>query len=108
MNKLFYEVITNKFGNALALVNLVLIAMHTSGISERLGLFNMIRLSFLVSVPSRLAAVVIFNERLLAYWSSPSSMAKYSLVTLVLIYFQWVTVGWMAQKISRAVQPICF
>ena len=97
----------NRLGNVLALLNLFLMALHASGISERLGLINMIRLSFLVSVPSRLAAAVIFNERLLPYWSSSSSLAKYSLITLTLIYFQWVTVGWMAQKISRAVQPKC-
>jgi len=108
MNKLFYEVITNRLGNVLALFNLFLIALHASGVSERMGLINMIRLSYLVSVPSRLAAAVVFNETLLPYWSSTSPLAKYSLITLTLIYFQWVTVGWMAQKIARAIQPDCF
>jgi hypothetical protein len=106
MNKLFYEVITHRLGNVLALIDLFLIALHSSGISERLGLVNMIRLSFLLSVPSRLASAVIFNERLLPYWSLPSSLAKYSFIALVLIYFQWVTIGWIAQKISRAIQPM--
>ena len=107
MNKLFYDVVTNRLGNVLALINLFLIGLHTSGISERLGLINMIRLSYLVSVPANVGAAIIFNERLLPYWSLPSSLAKYSLPTLLLIYFQWITIGWMTQKISRAIQPHC-
>jgi hypothetical protein len=108
MTRSIYEILTNRLGNALALINLFLITLHASGISERLGLTNLIRLSFLVSVPSRIAAGVLFNERLLPYWSFPSSLAKYSLITLTLIYFQWVTIGWLAQKISAKVQPRCF
>lgn len=105
MSKLFYAVITNRLGNVLALINLFLIAVHSAGVSERLGLINMIRFSFLLSVPARVASAVIFNERLLPYWSFPSSLAKYSLATLFLIYFQWVTIGWMARKISNSIQP---
>lgn len=105
MNKLCYEVIANRLGNVLALINLFLIALHSSGVTERLGLTNMFRLSFLVSVPSRLASAILFNERLLPYSSNPAALTKYSLATLALIYFQWVTIGWMAQKISRTIQP---
>lgn len=105
MTRLFYEACTNRLGNALALINLFLIALHASGTSEWLGLTNLIRLSFLLSVPSRIASAVLFNERLVSYWSFSSSLTKYSLITLVFIYFQWVTIGWLAQKISRAVQP---
>lgn len=85
MSKIFYDVVTNRLGNVLALINLILVALHASGISERPGLINVIRLSFLVSVPSRVASAVIFNESLLPYWSSPTSLAKYSLITTVLI-----------------------
>ena len=107
MTKLFYEVITNRLGNVLAITNLFLIALHSSGISERLGLVNMIRLSYLVSVPAHVEAAVFFNERLLPYWSLPSALTSYSLIALSLIYFQWVTIGWMTQKIARAIQPEC-
>jgi len=107
MNKLFYDLITNRLGNVLALINLFLVGLHASGISERLGLINMIRLSYVLSVPARVGSAIIFNERLVPYWSLPSSLGKYSLLTLLLIYFQWVTIGWMTQKISRTIQPYC-
>jgi len=105
MSKLFYEVIANRLGNVLACINLFLVAMHASGLSEWLGLTNLVRVSFLVSVPSRLVSAIVFNERLIPYWSSPSLLPKYTFISLVLIYFQWVSIGWMTQKISRTIRP---
>jgi len=105
MKELFYEVVTNKLGNALALINLSLIALHAAGVSEQLGLLNLIRLSFLVNVPSRLASVILFNDRLMPYWTAPATLAKYSLMSIVFIYFQWAAIGWITQRISRAIQP---
>jgi len=105
MSKLFSEVIANRLGNVLACINLFLVAMHASGLSEWLGLTNLVRVSFLVSVPSRLVSAIVFNERLIPYWSSPSLLSKYTFISLVLIYFQWVSIGWMTQKISRTIRP---
>ena len=105
MKELLYEVVTNKLGNVLALIDLSLIALHAAGVSEQLGFTNLIRLSFLVNVPSRLASATIFNDRLMPYWTSPAALAKYSLASLVFAYFQWTVIGWITQKISRAIQP---
>jgi len=105
MKELLYEVVTNKLGNALALINLSLIAFHSSGVSEQFGFVNLIRLSFLANVPSRLASAIMFNDRLMPYWTSPATLAKYSLVSIVFVYFQWTVIGWITQKISRAIQP---
>jgi len=105
MKELLYEVVTNKLGNVLALIDLSLIALHAAGVSEQLGFTNLIRLSFLVNVPSRLASVVLLNDHLLPYWTAPATLAKYSLVSIVFVYFQWTVIGWITQKISTAIQP---
>lgn len=107
MKDLLCEVVTNKLGNVLALINLSLIALHAAGVSEQLGLVNLIRLSFLVNVPSRLMSAILFNDRLMPYWTAPSTLAKYSLISLVFIYFQWTAIGWITQRISRAIQAQC-
>lgn len=105
MSKIFYEIVTNKLGNALALINLAIIAANATGSSDGVFSPTLVRLSFLVNVPSRVASAVIFSDRLLPYWSNPASLVKYSLLTLVFVYLQWVTIGWVTQRISRMIQP---
>jgi len=103
-----YETLSNRFGNTLALINLLLIAFNASGLTLKLGLFAWVKFAFLVSVPARLASALLFGEPLLSYWANRQSLTEFTLPTLILVYLQWVLIGCIAQKLSRAFQPPVF
>jgi len=92
---------SNRLGNCLAISHLSLIAINASG----LGLITWIKYSFAVNVPARIAAAVVFGEPLLPYWSSPTLLSKFGLFTILFVYLQWISIGWLTVKISKAIQP---
>jgi len=102
--KEMYETLSNRLGNALALANLTLIALNSSGLTLKLGLFTWIKFAFLLSIPARLGSAILFSEPLLPYWSNPRSLIQFSFGTLVLVYLQWVMIGFIAQRLARAIQ----
>jgi hypothetical protein len=92
---------TNRLGNVLAISHLSLIAVNASGY----GLITWIKYSFAVNVPARIAAAVVFGEPLMPYWSSPTLLSKFGLFSLLCVYLQWISIGWITDKISKAIQP---
>ena len=92
---------TNRLGNVLAISHLSLIAVNASG----LGLITWIKYSFAVNVPARTAAAIVFGERLMPYWSSPSLLSKFGLFSVLFVYLQWISIGWITVKIAKAIEP---
>jgi hypothetical protein len=101
MKRMLSEMFTNRLGNVLAIGHLSLIAINASG----LGLITWIKYSFAVNVPARIAAVFVFGEPLLPYWSSPTVLSKFGLCTILFVYLQWISIGWITVKIARPIQP---
>jgi hypothetical protein len=94
------EMFSNRLGNVLAISHLSLIAVNASG----LGLIPWIKYSFAVNVPASIAAAVVFGERIMPYWSSPTLSIKFGLFSLLFVYLQWISIGWLTVKISKAIQ----
>ena len=92
---------SNRLGNVLAISHLSLIAVNASG----LGLIPWIKYSFAVNVPARIAAALIFGVPLLPYSSGPILLSKFGLFSLLFVYLQWISIGWLTVKISKAIQP---
>src|SRR5690348_17142642 len=105
MQKTIGEIFSNKLGNVLALGHLTLIALNSSGLTLSYGLIFWIKFAFLISIPARLASALLFGEPLLPYWASAVAFTKFTFITLLFIYLQWIVIGWMTGKISRAIQP---
>jgi hypothetical protein len=105
MPNLIHELFTNRSGNILAIGNLVLIAINASGTTASLGLTSLIRFSFLVNVPARLASLIVFGNSLVPNAAWQSRLSGYAFGTLIFVYLQWICIGWSARKISQAIQP---
>ena len=105
MPKLIHELFTNRSGNILAIANLILIAINASGLTTLLGLKALIRFSFLLNVPARLASVVVLGNSFAPDIPWQARLSSYALGTLIFVYLQWICIGWSAQKISQAIQP---
>jgi hypothetical protein len=105
MKKIIYEILTNRLGNALAIGNFVLIAINASGFTAWLGLNAWTRFSFLINLPARIASVVILGNSFLLDGPWKSRFLYYTFGTLLFAYLQWIGIGWIAGKISRAIQP---
>ena len=101
MQKIIYEIFTNRLGNVLAIGNLVLIAINASG----LGPNTWAGFSLMINLPARLASVTILGNPFLPYPSIGSFPTTYAFGTLIFVYLQWVGIGWLARKISESIQP---
>ena len=105
MRKVLCEIFSNRLGNTLAIANFVLIAINSSGITMWFGLRTWILFSGLISVPARIASAIFFGNPLIPYDRGPAGVPYFALGTLVFIYLQWITIGWIARKISQSIQP---
>jgi len=105
MKRIIYEVFSNRLGNVLAISNIVFIAITASGALTWLGLKSWIFASFLVDLPAQIASAIVFSNPLIPFYRWPTGPQYYSIGTLIFIYFQWLAIGWIAGKISRAIQP---
>jgi hypothetical protein len=101
MKRMLCEMFTNRLGNVLAISHLSLIAINASG----LGLIPWVKYSFAVNVPARIVAAIVFGEPLVPYWSSPTLLSKFGLFSLLFVYLQWISIGWIAVKIAKAIEP---
>lgn len=105
MPKFIHELFTNRSGNILAIANLILIAINASGLTASLGLKALIRFSFLLNVPARLASLDVLGNPLAPDIPWQARFSSYALGTLIFVYLQWICIGWSARKISQATQP---
>ena len=71
----------------------------------KLGLITWIKYSFAVNVPARIAAADVFGEPLLPYWSSPTLLSKFGLFSILFVYLQWISIGWITVRIAKAIEP---
>ena len=99
------ELFTNRLGNVLAIANLSLIAINASGISAYFSLNAWMRLSFLLNVPARIASVIVLGNPFIPDGPWQTRLSHYALGTLVLVYMQWISIGWIARRIAQAIQP---
>lgn len=106
MQNFLRSLFTNRFGLMLAIANLTLIAFSRSRIFSVLGMENSEALVFLVNMPARLVSM-IFTELFLGRVTSRfSDVDFFTLDMLIFVFLQWLVVGWLAQRIARAIRVV--
>lgn len=104
MQNFLKSLFSNRFGLILAIANLVIIAFVQSGAATLLGMEEFKRIVFMANLPARIISVmftaVVFDPQI----AKMSFLSYYPLDNLILVFLQWLTIGWAAQKIARIFQ----
>jgi hypothetical protein len=98
---------SNTLGNVLAIINFSLLAISQSGVVPMWPILcRLPKILFLVNLPARMAPASIFwiivpDGRVFI----PGPVTGDGFDVLVLMYLQWVFIGWLAHRIACAIQP---
>jgi hypothetical protein len=101
--KLFREIVTNKIGNILALINLFVIALKFATILFNTGFLSFIfSLFFIFNFPANTVATLVANCIFQLPQNSEITTNFLSIVQLtffISVYFQWTIIGYLIGKI---------
>ena len=106
MQNFLRSLFTNRFGMILAITNLVLIAFSRSRVFSLLGLENSEAMVFLVNMPARLVSMIFTTLFIGRVTSRFSDIDFFTLDMLIFVFLQWLVVGWLAQRIARAIRAV--
>ena len=100
-------VFTNRFGNTLAILNFVLIAFNSAGISQALGAHGLFSIAVSINMPAHIFAAIASELLTLDYFGILSGRTVYSMFDLGFIYLQWVVIGSLSCVIADAIRHRC-
>lgn len=105
MQNFLRSLFTNRFGLTLAIINLAIITFVRSGAATLLGMEQFKNLVFMVNLPARVISVMFTAAVFEPMWPGGGSyITYYPLDMLILVFLQWLFIGWLAQKIASAVR----
>lgn len=102
MQNFLRSLFTNRFGLILAITNLVLIAFSRSRALSLLGMHGSEAMVFLVNMPARVVSMIFSALFLVPVTSRYSNVDYFTLDMLVFVFLQWLFIGWLAQRIAKA------
>lgn len=105
MQNFLRSLFTNRFGLILAIINLALITFVRSGGAALLGMEQFKNQVFMMNLPARLVSV-IFTGLVFEPMrpGNRSFLTYYPLDMVILVFLQWLLIGWLAQKIAKAIR----
>jgi hypothetical protein len=105
MRNFIHNFFSNRLGNALAIINFSLLAISQSGIVPMWPFLRRLpKLLFLVNLPARMAPASIF-WLIMPEVRIPGPVDGDGSAILLLIYLQWLFIGWLAHRIACAIKP---
>lgn len=101
MQKFIRSFFTNRFGLILAIINLAIIAFVRTGGATLLGMERLKNLVFMVNLPARILSITFTATVFGPMNLNGSFLTYYPLDNLILVFLQWLAIGWLAHKIAR-------
>jgi hypothetical protein len=105
MRNFIHSLFSNRLGNILAIINFSLLAISQSAVVPMWPFLRRLpKILFLVNLPARMAPGSIF-WLIMPEVVIPRPVTGDGFDVLVLMYLQWVFIGWLAHQIAGAIQP---
>jgi hypothetical protein len=107
MRNFIHSFFSNRLGNVLAIINFSLLGISQSGVVPMWPVLRRLpKLLFLVNLPARMAPasilwIIVPDVR----HSALEPVTGDGFDVLLLMYLQWLLIGWLAHKIACAIQP---